>query len=120
MSKRHDPEFRARREDIVRRLADAVQDFGEVTDDHEQQVIDTTAFRRAGHREQGKSACLELTLRCYPDGKVELEPRLHTPAAPKNKSELYNPPIAAPSVAAVVALLCLRGVREAKTYAADE
>lgn len=120
MSKRHDSEFLARRANILKRLDDAVQDYCAITDEHEQQIIDTTAFRQAGPHQQGKSACLELTLRCYPSGKIELKPHLHTPEAPKNKSELYNPPIAAPSVAAVVALLCLRGVKEAKKYVADE
>lgn len=119
MSKRHDADFLARREAIVRQLEAATHAYGTVTDDHEQQLINTTEFRRAGSHEQGKSAVLELTLRCYPDGRIELVPHRHTADAPKNMSEMYGAAIAVPSVAGAVAQLCRRAIEKAQTFQAE-
>ena len=119
MRARHDQDFLTRRDAILGQLAAALQAYGTVTDEHEQQLIDTTDFRRAGSHEQGKSACLELTIRCYPDGKIELEPHRHASEGPKNKSEMYSPPNAVTSVAGAVALLCARAIEKARTYSAS-
>jgi hypothetical protein len=101
---------------VLKQLADALAAYDSVVSPHERSIIDSAELQRAGPHEQGKSAIIELTVRCYADGKINFEPRRDRTASLENTSEMFGAAHGVASAAGALAVLCQRAIKRAQTY----